>query len=194
MENLIKCTNFSRPVVWDVNNSYYDVVFPQMYHSQRRCKVVHPTWSINITKTANCTKNCGESNIHTKISFNTISFRNGYRYATRGRQSIVHDLNYRDGDLDGDSNKSNDIAYVSEMSIVVRDPLSTLKKIRWATNAEDFIGQLGGHFGLLIGASLLTLVEVAEFAAIALHGICKKCIGFVIMNQERKIGTDLNIP
>ena len=73
----------------------------------------------------------------------------------------------------------------SKMLLAVRDPIKTEKFIRWAKKPYELMGELGGHLGLLIGASLLTLVEMLELVVMTWYKIFVRLVRHV--DRQRRV-------
>ena len=69
--------------------------------------------------------------------------------------------------------------YANSSSLVINaKPIRMIStSVKRAMDFNDFLSQVGGFMGLLLGASALTLVEFLEFSAISFHTTMHRLLG-----------------
>ena len=51
----------------------------------------------------------------------------------------------------------------AKVSLTFQSPYKTVKAIQWGKTTIELVSEIGGHLGLFVGASLITIVEIGEF-------------------------------
>ena len=65
----------------------------------------------------------------------------------------------------------------------------TVKTIRWEKTFLDLLSEIGGHLGLFVGVSLMTLAEIAEFIFSLCLKACKRIVKIHPKTVEEHNGT-----
>ena len=103
------------------------------------CTDQRPTWFWNSTKYLNCELDCPKGHWSSNYGFNSIS------------------------SVNGECSGPNGTSCSSRISLTFRSSYKTVRTVRWEKTSLDLLSEIGGHLGLFVGVSLMTLAEIGEF-------------------------------
>ena len=106
---------------------------------ESNCTDQRPTWFWNLTKDMDCDRDCPKGYWSSYYGFNSIPAVNGECF------------------------EPDDASCNSSISLTFQSSYKTVKTIRWEKTSLELLSEIGGHLGLFVGVSLMTLAEIGEF-------------------------------
>ena len=100
----------------------------------------------------NCSKDCPDPQKSTVHTTNSVSSVNG--------------------NCDQSSNQSRNCS--SKIFISFQTSYKTVLKIRWERTIIELVSEIGGHLGLFVGVSIITLTEICEYFFRFWFDICSR--------------------
>ena len=116
----------------------------------RNCTDLRPTWFWNSTKDLNCDLDCPKGHWSSNYGFNSVPTVNGECFG------------------------SNDTSCSSRISLTFQSSKKMVRTIRWEKTSLELLSEIGGHLGLFVGVSLMTLAEIGEFFVSLCFKACKR--------------------
>ena len=117
---------------------------------ERNCTDLRPTWFWNSTNDLDCDRDCPKGHWSSQYGFNSFPV------------------------MSGDCFRPNDTSCSSRISLTFQSSYKTVKTIRWEKTSLELLSEIGGHLGLFVGVSLMTLAEIGEFLFSLCYNACKK--------------------
>ena len=114
------------------------------------CTDRRPTWFWNSTEDLDCIHDCPKGHWSSHYGFNSISVVNGK------------------------CSGPNDTFCSSRVSLSFQSSYKTVKTVRWEKTSLELLSEIGGHLGLFVGVSLMTLAEIGEYIVYLCFNACKR--------------------
>ena len=115
---------------------------------ERNCTDLRPTWFWNSTNNLDCDRDCPKQHWSYNYGLNSIPAVNGECFGPNECSSRI--------------------------SVTFQSSFKTVKTIRWEKTSLELLSEIGGHLGLFVGVSLMTLAEIGEFLLSLCFKACKR--------------------
>ena len=134
----------------------------RFFFTVENCTDHRPTWFWNSTKDMNRDLDCPKAHWSSHYGFNSISVINGKCL------------------------RPNKSSCSSRISLTFQSSYKTVKTIQWEKTSFELLSEIGGHLGLFVGVSLMTVAEFGEFLSSLSFKACKRIMKIYPFPNERR--------